>query len=291
LGRETVQDIRHGLFPSDNDTALKTDAYKRIAANLMLDGGFNINSTSVEAWQALLASTRNQALTKLPKSGGNQGQKITGSGTVFSRTGTVLSAAADSSSNELDNHYSGYRDLSDEQLGKLAKAIVTQVRKRGPFLNLSEFLNRRLGSDQDLAISGALQSAIDTSGLNEVAAAGGLSGTASPGGTAMAFPKASTLNTAAGNPGWLMQADVLDPLGPVIVARGDTFRIRGYGESRDVQGAVAARAWCEVVVQRVPEYMDITETPDVAVPKNPLNKTFGRRYQEVSFRWLSGPQE
>ena len=290
LGDATTETVRSRLFLSNQDTALKADAYKRIAANLMLNGGFNINSTSVEAWQALLASTRNQALTKLPKSGGNQGEKITGSGTVFSRTETVLSEAVDSASNGLASHYSGYRDISDEQLGKLAKAIVTQVRKRGPFLNLSEFLNRRLGSDQDLAISGALQAAIDSSGLNDAVKAGGKAGTLSPGGAAMAFSRASALNSAAGNPGWLMQADVLDPLGPSIVARGDTFRIRGYGESRDAQGAVIARAWCEVVMQRIPDYIDTSETSDVAVPTKPLNMTFGRRYQQISFRWLSGPQ-
>ena len=291
LGDATTETIRRRLFPSNQDTALKTDAYKRIAANLMLDGGFNINSTSVEAWQALLASTRKRSITKLPMNAGTQGQDLVGSGTLYSRTETVLSEAVDSAAGGLASHYSGFRDISDEQLGKLAKAIVTQVRKRGPFLNLSEFLNRRLGSDQDLAISGALQSAIDASGLNDAVKAGGKDGASSPGGAIMAFPQASALNSAAGNPGWLMQADVLDPLGPSIVARGDTFRIRGYGESRDAQGAVAARAWCEVVVQRVPDYMDTSETADVAVPKKPLNKTFGRRYQKVSFRWLSGPQE
>jgi hypothetical protein len=107
----------------------------------------------------------------------------------------------------------------------------------------------------------------------------------------MAFPKASSLNTAAGNTGWLMQGDVLDPLGPAIVIRGDTFRIRGYGESRTPQGQVTARAWCEVVVQRVPDYVDGDDQTDVTIPVQPLNVAFGRRYQLLSFRWLRGPQE
>ncbi|MCX6879814.1 MAG: hypothetical protein NTW21_39320 [Verrucomicrobia bacterium] len=291
LDSETPDTIQRRFFPSSLDSSMKKDAYKRIAAHLMLDGGFNVNSTSVEAWHAVLASTRGRAITKLAKTGGGQGQEIVGTGTVFSRTETVLADATDSPSTGPASGYCGFRDLSDENLRKLATAIVEQVRKRGPFLNLSEFLNRRLSSDPTLALSGALQSAIDASGLNDAAATGGLPGASAPGGATMAFPKASGLNTAAGSPGWLMQADVLDPLGPVIVARGDTFRIRGYGEARTAQGTVAARAWCEAVVQRLPAYMDAAETADVAIPKKPLNLLFGRRYVLVAFRWLSGPQE
>ena len=197
----------------------------------------------------------------------------------------------DSGADGSASHYSGYRDLSDEQVRQLAEAVVKQVRKRGPFLNLSEFLNRRLSTDPEPAICGALQAVIDSSGLNDAAAGGGVPGTGSPGGATMAFPEASALNTAAGNPGWLMQGDILDPLGPVLVARGDTFRIRGYGETRDVQGKVLARAWCEAVVQRVPDYIDATESAETALPGRPLNTTFGRRYATISFRWLSGPDE
>ena len=215
---------------------------------------------------------------------------MVGSGTVFARTETVLASALDTGA-EPASGYCGFRDISDEKLAKLAAAIVEQVRKRGPFLNLSEFINRRLTSDATLALSGALQTAIDGCGLNDLAAAGGLAGSSSPGGASMAFAKASALNTAAGSPGWLMQADILDPLGPSIVARGDTFRIRGYGESRDAKGVVAASAMCEAVVQRVPSYMDATESAELAVPKKTLNVRFGRRYEWISFRWLSGPQE
>ena len=52
------------------------------------------------------------------------------------------------------------RFLDDEQLRKLAEECVKQVKLRGPFLNFSEFINRRL-SDDDLGLMGALQSAID----------------------------------------------------------------------------------------------------------------------------------
>jgi len=290
LGGELPSTLLRRSFASQQDSSMKVDAYKRIAANLLLDGGFNVNSTSVEAWQAMLASTRGRSINKLSKTGGTS-KEIVGTGSVFSRTETVLAEATDSAASGPDSGYCGFRDVSDKKLGELAKAIVEQVRKRGPFLNLSEFLNRRLSTDPELALSGALQTAIDASGLNEAAAAGGMPGASAPGGVTMAFPKASSLNTAAGSPGWLMQADVLDPLGPAIVVRGDTFRIRGYGESRAAQGTDVARSWCEAVVQRVPGYLDGSETADVKGPVKPLNVRFGRRYQLVSFRWLSGPRD
>lgn len=291
LGGESPETLTRRIFASGQDSSMRNDAYKRIASHLLYDGGFNINSTSVEAWRAFLSSSRLRSITRLPKAGGTSGEEITGSGTVFSRTETVLEGAVDEAGSDEASHYAGFRDLSGEQVGRLAEEVVAQVRERGPFLNLSEFINRRLTNETDLALSGALQSAIDRSGLNDAAASGGTTGSASPGGASMAFPKASSLNTAAGNPGWLMQADILDPLGPSIVARGDTFRIRGYGESLGADGKVLARAWCESVVQRVPDYIDRSEASHLTVAKKPLNLRWGRRFDVVSFRWLAGPRD
>jgi hypothetical protein len=52
--------------------------------------------------------------------------------------------------------------LSDTEIDELAAAIVRQVKLRGPFLSLSEFVNRRLDpSDTALSAKGALQAALD----------------------------------------------------------------------------------------------------------------------------------
>jgi Tfp pilus assembly protein PilX len=99
---------------------------------------------------------------------------------------------------------------------------------------------------------------------------------------------------STGIPGWITQADVLQAIGPVIAARSDTFRIRGYGEALAPDGkAVLARAWCEAVVQRVPDYVDPSNLPSErsATPSDTTlsstNKRFGRRFLVTSFRWLS----
>ena len=54
----------------------------------------------------------------------------------------------------------GIRLLTERQIDRLAEECVRQVKLRGPFLNLSDFVNRRL-EDGPFGLSGALQAAID----------------------------------------------------------------------------------------------------------------------------------
>lgn len=288
-GGRSESELATWLFAGQNDGSLRPEAHRRIAAHLLLKGGFNINSTSVRAWTAFLSSTRQAPLRKLPKSGSGAPVELDPKGTVFSRTDYVLDDAVESSRDPA-SRYSGYRELSDESIARLAGAVVEQVKKRGPFLSLSEFVNRRLTTDSTLSLSGALQSAIDESGLNQEIAAGGVAGDQAPLGAAMANPAAATLSTAAGAPGWLMQGDILDPLGPFIAARGDTFRIRSYGDATGPNGEILARAWCEAVVQRVPDWLDPGDPAEIYPATRPVNRTFGRRFHVVSFRWLSGSE-
>ncbi len=81
---------------------------------------------------------------------------------------------------------------------------------------------------------------------------------------------------------------MLQSIAPSLTVRSDTFTIRGYGEARDKNNKVTAIARCEIVVQRVPEYVDpsdIAYTP--VLDTTPTNQTFGRRFDIVSFRYLN----
>lgn len=280
LGGRTAEEIEKELL--DPRTGIDTRAFEVIGAHLMIDGPFNVNSTSVEAWASFLASTRGAEIERIG------GPAETAEGTLFSRTERVVAGAVDDGGG-LEAHYGGFRDLSDEQIRELAVEVVAEVRKRGPFLNLAEFVNRRLADDPALALSGALQTAIDRSGLNDEVAAAATTGQAAPLGARVPNRDAATLSTAAGAPGWLMQGDILDPLGPFITVRGDTFVVRGYGEARDAGGGIRARAWCEAVVQRFPEFLDPSDRAETWPPQAPLNNRFGRRFKMVSFRWISSP--
>lgn len=99
---------------------------------------------------------------------------------------------------------------------------------------------------------------------------------------------------STGIPGWVTQADVLQVIGASITARSDTFRIRTFGEALDANGKSTAKAYCEAVIQRTPAYVDpsnpATARDSVATPLSNINKTYGRQYQIVSFRWLSAQE-
>ena len=86
----------------------------------------------------------------------------------------------------------------------------------------------------------------------------------------------------------MKQADILTPIAPILSARSDSFLVRGYGEKTDASGRIIARAWCEAIVQRVPQFIDSADAPEKTYNTiSTLNKTFGRRFDIVSFRWLN----
>jgi hypothetical protein len=86
-----------------------------------------------------------------------------------------------------------------------------------------------------------------------------------------------------------MQGDLLQSLAPIFQARSDYFRIRTCGEAIDASGKVVARAWCEAFVQRSSDYVDPKDARHLAFNEltSDANKTYGRNYQIVSFRWLN----
>jgi hypothetical protein len=50
-------------------------------------------------------------------------------------------------------------------------------------------------------------------------------------------------------------------------------------------------AWCEAVVQRMPEFVDGSDPPETAMANlNPVNLKFGRRFTIASFRYLAGAE-
>ncbi|MFQ3242421.1 MAG: hypothetical protein ACI9JZ_002117, partial [Lentimonas sp.] len=73
--------------------------------------------------------------------------------------------------------------------------------------------------------------------------------------------------------------------------RGDTFRIRAYGETASLTGEQTTKAWCEAVVQRQHDFVDDTDIPTtIDSSLSATNQAFGRRFKIVSFRWLSADE-
>jgi hypothetical protein len=288
------QTLLKEFFPSTAPADFVSD---QIAAHLLIDGAFNVNSTSVAAWKSFLSGLKGASMpvgnaqsptakSTLEKDSDTPvpGLRIPGSGKI--------DAAAIDDTTRIDQ-WTGFRSLTDDQLGELAEAIVRQVRLRGPFLSISDFVNRRPGNDTDLAISGALQSALDDPkvSINEKFRNGARSlGVAQAGSEGYEFPEAEAGVKSVGAPGYVLQGDLLTSMGPLIAVRGDTFTIRAYGESRDAAGKVRAKVHCEAVVQRRPDYVDSADAAHVVNPVSTVNRTFGRRFEILSFRYLK-PEE
>lgn len=275
------------------DLLAAPDGYLKAAAHQRLAGGFNVNSVSVDAWTAMLGSlnkvnaplldpiTKKLGTTSLPFA--TSRFHMPNAATV---TGGTLGEDTISARNQRQQ---AARALTEDQIRLLARAIVQEVRARGPFLSLAEFVNRRLGPSSNTTQRGALQQAINTSGINQAAEVDGvmLSTGVAPNKEALAG------NSAYGSPAFVMQQDLLRNLGPAIHVRGDTFVIRTYGRADSKAGTLLAQSWCEAVVERVPDFIDPADRADTATGdlSSGANKNFGRRFVIVSFRYLNSPRE
>lgn len=214
--------------------------------------------------------------------------------------------------------------------GGLAKATT-------PYLGLSEFINRFLTPETWASRCGALQAAIFRAdqtyktGLSDRFYKGAFADTLdrnltrdslktptsswfpNPENievTAQTFtPGTSRAHTAMGAPGNLLQSDLLQSLGPALATRSDTFTLRCYGEAALDNGETGS-AWMEVVVQRIPEFLDPTNAaetgnsapkplkiapsaatdPTLSTALTPVNNVLGRRFKIVSMRWLKADE-
>ena len=288
------------------DRIMSGDGWKHIAQYLMIDGGFNVNSVSVEAWAAVLQGLAKRKLVanvndRLEYVESDKGDnQVLFSRFMLSTTDksvdslggySMMQGSANFRNSGMTTAWGEVRMLEAESIRKLAEKIVEQVRKRGPFLSMSDFVNRRLESG-DNGLKGALQAAIDATDINrdfnevKVPEARG---------TMFKNPLAGMgpLHTAA--PGYLIQSDVLASLGNILTVRDDTFTVRSYGCVRNASKAILAQAWCEAVVQRTMNYVDPTNIPEDSDYKpdgtkgkglSNTNKVLGRQFRIVSFKWL-----
>ncbi|MGE9267343.1 MAG: hypothetical protein ACQKBY_04545, partial [Verrucomicrobiales bacterium] len=260
------------------DTGTSTSgSFFHNAGHLLVDGAFNVNSTSIDAWEAFLSGTFTLPVGKMNAEG-----RLTGFTTAdkvrFPRAASHLGEGMDSSSID-DNFWTGFRELEQDEVRALATAIVAEIQKRGPALTLADFVNRDLANDET-GKSGILQAALDQT-INQ-----GLDSDYGADADSASYPHIPAGNSqAAGFPGQLLQGDLLQALSPYMTVHSDTFTIRAYGESR--QGdTIHARAYCEATVQRYPDPVptagSASPLAELANPSSP----FGRRFRLQSFRWL-----
>ena len=272
-----------------------------MSKHLKVEGAFNINSHQKEAWKAVLAGG-NRLVIDASNNNSAQEQR-----SPMNRYSTPIAGSGVTNSEVIN----GYRQLTDLELDALSDAIVKEVKTRGPFLSLADFINRRIEPDNTPSgLRSALETALETSGMN----------------AQLIRPDDQPLNNfsdtnlpldcirpplhieeifngprGTGISQWISQADLLQKIAPFLNARSDTFIIRGYGEVTDpISGTVQANATCEVVLKRSYNYINIEENASGeskytfnSAEKvfqqgalSPRNKDFGRRFEIVSIHWL-----
>lgn len=242
----------------------------KAANHLLVEGGLNINSTSANAWEALL----NHRVVRrfiYTRSGDNpervrQRQAINVERAFYSRPFTgdnsiesnsprynfirgPLSAVLSNGISQKGPHEAfiqGIRELSADQTRELAEAIVREIqifgaRENRAFTSLTEFLNE-----------GILQKSIDSVGSIN-----------SPGGKPIPVLA----------PTYFSSGMLLNSISHYLFARSDTFKIRVVGNSRDpLNGEISGRAIAEATVQRFPE----TNSPG----------NIQRNFKVIQVRWL-----
>ena len=297
-----LRNPRLKMWSSGSEESFESTRSSSVSESFFIDGGFNVNSTSVDAWEAFLGSFK----------GLEYGDKSDGFG-VFPRSLEQIDGSVDSTWDAQENRefiWAGWRHIEEGDLRDLAVAIVEQVKLRGPFRSFADFVNRQLTTDVK-GLSGALQAALDktqnfeyyaidpTYAVDTVEAgksyeyADGGSAHVGSGIIANSATESTPAAAIAGIPGWVLQGDLLQSLGPAMSVRSDTFTIRSYGNSTEaINNRKTSESYYELVVQRMPEYVDGTSnTPEVVGSSLSLtNQAFGRRYIIVSQRHLATNQ-
>lgn len=255
------------------------EAARTPAKHLLVSKRFNLNSTSIPAWKAVLGSLRLNRFTYLdyPEEDTSDlsGLRLrqtdrTASFTRFSHSLSETYEATQppdfigkepSAPSAFYRH--GARRLSDTQLGDLAGEIVRRLKLKGsPFLSMEAFLSADATgmSLLEQAISGVLA----PDGRQKWHHAWELEGSPVP-------PEQAGIDIDHFSPGFLTQADVITAIGPMLATRSDTFKIRARSQTYAKRGYNLAGAALEAIVQRTPE----------------RSLYSGRKFQILSFKWLN----
>lgn len=258
------------------------------ARHFFIQGAFNINSTSVSAWEAVLSSLKIKDWRYIDvdnKKGTPQTVSTVDLMTSFARFSQSAQETFEAPDVKQDPYEPGptvfptklyrrgLRTLSKDEIDIMAQGIVDRLRINAadgiPFRSLGEFIGPLSGEDpESMSVIEAAIADIDNINLWQAD------------GEVVEIDKFSSYD--------LTSADILTAIAPFISVRSDTFLVRAYGDVinplvRDNKGlpVTEGRAWCEAIVQRLPELLN---TDDNIFSPSPYG--FGRRFYILSFRWL-----
>lgn len=265
-----------------------------VAQDLLVKNRFNLNSTSIAAWKAVLGSLRinNWSYLDYPEDDTSNLSALTTTtdtrGGLFTRYSHSLPETyeTDETPKFEGNGAStvpvapsafyrrGARYLTSTQLENLATEITNLLKQRGrPFFSMQEFLSRTSGSNTSL-LETAIANTLTTNGRqtwnHEWETTGEITD-----------DTVNNIEIDHFSPGFLTQADIMTAIGPMLAPRSDTFKIRVKAESFNFQNNRPVEAALEAIVQRTPELVDANTLP---------NGPAERKFKIIHIKWLS-PEE
>lgn len=254
------------------------------ARSLVLENGFNLNSTSISAWSRLLAGKDFPANTlelrdERAENNGEPSWNRLHAGlnnTYINNPHTVVHNANDGASSASYQFIARERTENYPDRFSLVDDSWKAIRQHPAFIQ-----NVRELTDTEID----LLSAAVVSALKDFYSENG-----HPPFSMSEFINSSILQDAIDSvpainlrneevdfipphaPSFVSQATILNQIGQFSFVRSDTFRIRAYGEVVATKGH-SARAYCEALVQRSP------------VQHN--DPAMGRSFKVVDFRWIT----
>ncbi|MFU8848973.1 MAG: hypothetical protein ACNA77_09700 [Opitutales bacterium] len=240
------------------------------AADLLIKGGFNVNSLSGPAWAAMLSRTihdwryDSSEAIDLKNAFLNFGQSTDD---AIKEYGSLVEDSTITDFDTNDSVAAGrlamrypLRRLTDQQIYRpatevddsLVEFILKGLREyfadNPPFPSVAAFVK-----------SGILETAIRESEING--------------------------SVARFSPAYISQATILEPLAPYLTVRSDTFVIRSLGaQVNPTTGEFENKIICEAIVQRLPDRVD-GDTTRINEAATSNGNTFGRRFAIQSITW------
>lgn len=262
---------------------------RQLAQQALVMNRFNLNSTSVAAWKAVLGGLRinkwnyldyPEDTSDLSKLRVNQDTRVR----MFSRFSQSLGETYKATQTPaFENSVTppapvapsafyrrGARHFDADEIEALAQEIVQRIKINGaPFSSMEAFLSESSPGTGSL-LEQAIATVFAPNGRQQWDHQWEVEGTRGP--------ASKIIDIDHFSPGFLTQADVMTAIGPMLAPRSDTFKIRARGQSFSQLGIRTGSAIIEATLQRTPDTVDSTA---------PINQPNERKFKVLSIRWLS----
>ena len=234
------------------------DEPQALGQRVLKRNSFNVNSLSVESWEAVLSSNfqaaypycRYESISDDRLQSGVARRGVSYSRFPHSLFETYMIGDRPTSIDSIPTvpsefYRHGARRLTDEQIRGLSEAITSQLRERSrPFHSLSEFISPAKGSEVSI-LESAIQEVFSVDGKQQWDSSweAGDNADSAQNQRFCVDPRA---------PGDLSQADLLTVIGPSLSVRSDTFRLCAVAELIDQTTGRSSRVGIESMAQRLP---------------------------------------